>query len=186
MCYLQVRLHLKGCCDHYLFTGLSILKPPPVKWGLLLSWGRSSNCSTLVLDLCSLRRHTQHDTHVLLLTVAQCCWEKAACWRYLWSFFWLRYFFLTFASSPANLWFSLLYSFIFESSILSSAISTWEMILHTCTVKQCVVLYLWRLWLCIILYICIISHNHVWWRQWQSSSGVKYKNEETNGKDISA
>lgn len=43
---------------------------------------------------------------------------------YLYSFFWLRYFFLMFVSSLASLWFSLLYSFIFESRIISSATST--------------------------------------------------------------
>lgn len=125
--------------SHYLLTGLAILKPPPVKWGLLLSWGRGSSCSTVVLVCCSLMRHTElqdiKEGTQLPATVYMFPAKNKLCILYptiipsdkclthLWSFFWLRYFFLMFASSLAKLWFSLLYSFILESSILSSAIN---------------------------------------------------------------
>lgn len=43
--------------------------------------------------------------------------------HHLWSFFWLRYFFLTLVSSSASLWFSHLYSLILWSSTLTCAVS---------------------------------------------------------------
>lgn len=108
--------------SHHLLIGFSTLKPPPVKLVLLLRGGRASSWSScsLVLTLFWLMTHTGWTQQFACPTEIRS--NKGQ--YHLWSFFWLRYFFLMLVSSSASLWFSHLYSLILWSSTLTCAVST--------------------------------------------------------------